>query len=486
MSRKKTNKILSFDDINKINQDLNNSKNHQLSFSNYPELCNYLNIPVCGGEQKKNQLKKLNYYLNLKQLDDNSFILSEAIFSLMDYDKNDLKELTEYTILSYILYQHKKDNQKCTVSLSYLAEMLGYITLKYKYFYSHPKELSEKTNIPISNVYEFFEKTNDLYHRYILDSLENLEKYKFLSSSKQYYGIEYVVENKGKLEKTKTVYGDYEEVLIPEITENCRPLSDKEIAHVLQIEEDSFFETIGFYNDFNKTTHDPEEIQYQKSSFLDELKQQNISLLSYLFSHRLEKKFFAIRHRKLVEEMNLSSAYKTYDIVYRYDRIYTNFQFIYNRLMKDVLNINDLDSKCILDEKNIFYNASSQIVETSSKKLLENTQKRHQREKNKILDSDPDKLNIQNIIDRETKEFKQMLDLLIYQQKNYDENFKQFSKNNYLLSSDFDNIFSDNLSSLSQKNEKFLNRNKNISDSDKYKDVKKYITKKNASTKNKK
>ena len=118
--------------------------------------------------------------------------------------------------------------------------------------------------------------------------------------------------------------------------------------------------------------------------------------------------------------------------------------------------------------------------------MLENTQKRHQREKNKILDSDPDKLNIQNIIDRETKEFKQMLDLLIYQQKNYDENFKQFSKNNYLLSSDFDNIFSDNLSSLSQKNEKFLNRNKNISDSDKYKDVKKYIAKKNASTKNKK
>ena len=456
---KKNNKIISFDDVNRINEDLNNSENHQLTFENYPALCDYLNIPVVTGNQKITQLKKLNTTLDLQKNDD-SFIIKKAIFPIADYDKSNLKELTEYTILSYILYQHQEGRSHCTVSISYLAEMLGYITLKYKHFYAHPKQLSQQTSIDEKTVYEFFEKTSDLYNRYIVNSLETLEKYNYLFFTKKYYAVENIILDTGKQQKVKTKFGDEEIHFVPNVTKKCRELSDEEISKVLKIEDDAFFETIDYDRKFKNLS--PDELKQSKIAFLDSLKASNVSMLSYLFSHRLEKKFFSIRSRKLMEQMNISSAYKTYDIVYVYDKIYNGFQFTYQKILKE----HNINASNILNKKNIFFNASSELIETSSDKLLDNTKKRHEREKQKI-EQDPliplsQKEKTKALIDRETKEFKQLLDLLIYQQKNMDENFKSISKNNYVSSDEFDNIFSDNLIDIKNKNDKFKKRNKNL------------------------
>lgn len=428
-------------DIDKIQKDISDSQYKQLVFKNYPDFCKYLNIPVLKGDSKISQLNKLKKLIHIEKQNDNSLIIKNILLPMFDLDKNNLKQLTEYTILSYLLYQHKDERNNCTVSISYLAEMLGYITLKYKYFYTHPKELSSKTDIPISTIYEFFEKTNDLYNRYITESLNILEKYKILSVSHKYFGVEYVISDKLHETINLTDFGDEEVQFTPEIQQECRELTNDEIQKLLIIERDAFFETINF---------SPNE---DKEAFLNELKQNKISLMYFLFSHRLEKKYYSIRHKKLVEELNLSTAYKAYDIVYDYNSIFSTFQYTYQNLKDNGI----LDS--------VFYNASSMIVDSSSTKLLDNTKKRHEREKSKIEDSNKsqsEKDKMKSLIDRETKEFKQVLDLLIYQQKNNQDEFLLPAGSDFLDANSFNKHFDLDVKDIKKKNQNFKKRNREL------------------------
>ena len=68
-----------------------------------------------------------------------------------------------------------------------------------------------------------------------------------------------------------------------------------------------------------------------------------------------------------------------------------------------------------------FFNSSKQLSLIASQKLLENTKKRHEKEKQKIdeLDiSDADKKKYKSLINRETVEFKQLIDLLLVPDNN--------------------------------------------------------------------
>lgn len=480
-------------DLNKISNDLQNSPAHKLTFVSYPKLCSYLGLRVLKNNSKIAQLKQLSTILKFEINEDKSISITDIIssknvdkpidmktFISEVYDtyistkKNKttskaLKQLTEYTILSFLLYHHdflvktKKpiNHTSCVVSMSYLAEMLGYITLKYKYFYTHPKELSSKTNIALDTVYEFFEKTNDLYNRYILESLNFLEKYKMLAVSQKFYGIEYSVSDIAHEEVDYTSFGDAEVNLLSTVSQKCRPLTDDEISKLLSIERESFFEAIQFFQSPNET---PEQVEKNKQDFLNELKSQNISLMYFLFKHRLDKKYYAIRHKKLIEELHLTAAYKAYDIVYDYDSIFSSFQYTFKDLQKQGIISN-------------FYDASSMIIDNSSTKLLDNTKKRHEKEKNNCtldtsvyqnknqssnLDETIEKERLSKLIDRETKEFKQVLDLLIYQQKNQQSQFKNVAKDNTISEKEFEEQFDKQLESINKKNTNFKKRNSNL------------------------
>ena len=423
-------------DVDKVNEDLKKA-NNLLIFKNYPDFCRYLDIPIEKGNSKKAQLEKLHFYLDYKKADNsNEFVIKKAFYPILEYDKNDLKQLTEYTILTYILYFHENFNQdesspKCTVPISYLAEMLGYITLKYKYFKSHPKELANKTDIDLYTIYEFYDKTKDLYTRYISESLNVLEKYKFIATSKSYYGLEYVVSDTYSEKSNYTDFGDEEKVFTPDVFTQCKQLSDEEIKKVLKLEADAFFETIDFYEDVT-----------QKTAFLNNLKQKGMSILSYLYSVGLEKKFFKIKHQKLVDNLKLAAVFQCYDIIYNYDYILPMFKTTCENL----------------DEKIPLYHASSAIIENSTLKLFKNTKLRHQKEKKKF---ETDELT-QLLIDRETKEFKQLLDLLIYQQKNYEEDFKDIANKNFVNLSTFNNQFDKQLLEIQKINQNFKKRNKKL------------------------
>ena len=423
-------------DIDKINADLTKA-NNLLIFRNYPDFCRYLDIPIEKGDSKKAQLEKLHFYLDYNKADDsNEFVIRKAFYPILEYDKNDLKQLTEYTILTYILYYHENFNDdesspKCTVPISYLAEMLGYITLKYKYFKAHPKELANKTDISLSTIYEFYDKTKDLYNRYISNSLTSLEKYKLIATSKSYYGLEYVVSDSYSEKPNYTDFGDEEKIFGPDVFTQCKKLSDEEVKKVLKLEADAFFETIDFHEDST-----------QKILFLNNLKQKGISILSYLYSVGLEKKYFKIKHQKLVDNLKLAAVFQCYDIVYNYDYILPMFKTTCEHL----------------DEKIPLYHASSAIIENSTLTLFNNTKKRHDNKK-KNFETD---LTTQALIDRETKEFKQLLDLLIYQQKNSDEDFKSVADKNFISSSKFNNYFNNQLLQIRSKNQNFKKRNKKL------------------------
>lgn len=433
--KEKKDKKVMFVDIDRINEDLKKSNNF-LIFRNYPDFCRYLDIPIEKGNSKKAQLEKLNFYLDYKKSDgSNEFVIKKAFYPILEYDKNDLNQLTEYTILTYILYYHENfnkedDSPKCTVSMSYLAEMLGYITLKYKYFKYHPKELANKTDINLHTIYEFYEKTKDLYKRFILNSLETLEKYKFLASSTCYYGLEYVVSDTCSEQTKYTDFGDEEKVFGPDVFKKCRKLSDVEVKKVLRLEADAFFETIDFQGDTS-----------QKTAFLNNLKEQGISILSYLYKIGLKKKYEQIKHQKLVDNLHLAAIFPCYDIIYNHDYILPMFE----------TTCQNLDAKMPL------YNASSAIVENSTLRLFKNTQSRHEKRKSKTVDE-----NTQALIDRETKEFKQLLDLLIYQQKNSDEDFKDVLDNKFIDNSTFNKEFDNQMEKIQKVNQNFKKRNKEL------------------------
>ena len=173
-----------------------------------------------------------------------------------------------------------------------------------------------------------------------------------------------------------------------------------------------------------------------------------------VFKHRVDIKYYAVRHKKLIEELHLTVAYKAYDIVYDYDSIFSSFQYTFK----------DLQNQGIISN---FYDASSMIIDNSSTKLLDNTKKRHEKEKNNLnqtsdFDDITEKERLSKLIDRETKEFKQVLDLLIYQQKNQQSQFKNVAKDNTISEKDFETQFDTQLESINKKNTNFKKRNSDL------------------------
>ena len=424
----------------KIKEDIEKSKEKQLTFKNYPQFCEYLKIQKKTGRNKVLQINNLHTMIEFEKREDNSYIIRNVFPPIFSKKSKDLKQITEYTILAYLLTKGK-ESERCSISVKYLAEMLGYITLKYKYFYDHPKELAQKTNISIETIYEFFDKTHDIYNRYIKESLSILEQYKMLFVSKKYYGIKYSTkENLDKILK-RTEYGD-EEIEYTNINQDYRELSEYEIKQVLRIERETFFEVMEY-----------ERTEEEQKKYLQELKDNHISLLRCLYKKKKTEEYYNKRQQKLIEELNLFSAYQVYDIIYDYELIFSTFQYTYKKL----------EEKGIIDA--LYYDATNNIIDTAKNKLMVNTERRHEKKKEEMEKSskeEKEKEKMTKIIDRSTREFHQILNLLIYQQKNQEEKYKEYSKKNYISEEQFEEQFNEKMKIIEKRNNNFHERNKKL------------------------
>ena len=408
-----------------IKNDLQFSEDKKLHFNNYSDFCNYLNIDIKTSSKEKNkQLQRLKSELDFEQIESkqgnkilHTYIINDIIHPIMNLNKTKLDELTQYTILSFLLYQHRgQDN--CVISMNHFAKMIGYITAQYSYYYSYRKQLSARSSIPIYNIDEFFDKTNELYHRYINNAINSLENYKFISVNTVWYGC-FVDVADMYYEDSYTEFGDIEENLNANFYSNHRQLNKEERNKVIDLEIESFLEVTGM----KELPESLQEDYLQSISYLDS-KMKNI-----LHKKGLMYKYQKILKEKLIKELNISIVYKAYDIVYNYNRLYNMCKEISERLdLQDINNsIYDHDNnKFIFSVFDNYLSTSNQLTNISTKKLIENTKTRHEKEKQKIdlLNIDEkDKKKYKNLINRETIEFIQLSDNLLNSNPELKEDF---------------------------------------------------------------
>lgn len=399
--------------IEKIKNDLINSANNVIEFSTYRDFCNYLKIPFkSSSKYREAQLLDLKLELDFEKIkkSNNSYkyIIKDVMNPLINFDKNQLNDLTQYVILSYLLYQHSPNKLNCIIPKNRFAKFLGYITASYSYFYTYKNELSIKTNIPYYNINEFLDKTNDIYNRYISNAFDKLQKYKFVNVNTIWYGCECeILNNDLNHEEMKNEYGDVINILKSNIKKNHRPLTQIERDSLNDIELEAFLEVLGM--------NDLPEIDQQ--NFINDLKNKDISLEAYLKYYGLDQKYYKLKNIKLLKKFNIAYVYQAYDIVYNVDRIKNLCDMIAERFRIS----DDENSQKVFSVVETFFNSSKQLSLIASQKLLENTKKRHEKEKQKIdeLDiSDADKKKYKSLINRETVEFKQLIDLLLVPDNN--------------------------------------------------------------------
>lgn len=453
-------------DTNKVLEDLQKS-NNKLDFKNYSEMCEYLQLPLpSGGKQKQLQLKKLNKYLKYQKNDDNSYSIYNAFFPISDYDNKDLKELTKYAILSYILFNHSKNQElvdveqkhsRMSVPIGNLATLIGYVTNKYFYYKKHPNELSYATSIPLKTINEVLDKIGDLYYRYVESSLTSLEKYKFIALEKIYYGTEMITDYQQYDKKTE--YDDiFEKQCVFTKIQDKRRLTDEEIVVFQKLEKETFFEVMCKSKKFvEKYSNYDLSSKIGQNIFLSWMELSDLSMTGLLFSHHQIKLYYKLLSKKVYKELHLTSAFCSYDIIYNVDNI------------KDAFN-------CSL---NNFFDIKKIVNKNAYLKLLNNTCKRHEREKteldenfNSLINNEKYSGNIvedlittntnKNIINLETFDVQHLLPILMFEDisKLSDDDFSaeltkiQKQHNEMIKKLDLeDKSFNENVNSKIRKNQ---------------------------------
>lgn len=396
MSNKKfkDNKLLI--DYEKINADID-CNNSPLSFQSYKQFCSYLNIPLSSGKQKILQLEKLHNYLSYQKLPDNSFLISKAFFPIMEYNKKNLKELIEYSILVFILSQHSKDQSSFVTSISNMAKLIGCITEQYLYFYSHPKEFSYNTSIPLSTIQEFFDKTGDSYKYYLNQALIDLQKYNFIKFEKRFFGSEYHSFDDVVREIKSTPHGDQFVDFSSNISHSRRPLSDDEKSILISIERNTICSVLGFQ----------ESPSFSKADFLQSLKDKDITPISLIFKLKKQSDYFDLLNKSTFEALGLANISECYNISYNFDVLSSALQALYKSLSFKGISLSQQK------ELNKFFVSSS-----FSDKIKSNTLKRHLSEKNKIKNdislSSRQQKSLIHSINNESNDFSYMLSLLMY------------------------------------------------------------------------
>lgn len=412
-------------DIDKINEDLKSTS--ELHFQNYSDFCKYLNIEPVKGQAKSALMERLHNYLDYDKIGRSELVIKKAFYPIMEYDKNKLRELIEYSLITYLFsYYNSHNNSSVFVaSKHYLASIVGCITEQYTYYSKHTHELADLTNIPIETIETFFKRTDDTYKYYLDKALDKLSNFTFLNYEKRYYGsVCDKTDISLSLSSFKNDFGDSEDIFTVNNMNisNKRPLTHDERKIYLDLQRITFVEIMT-----NTISID------ERNQILDDMKIDDFSFFKSLYIHHKLDDYYKILNQKTFDAFGLIYVSECYDIVFDYNLI----KLALNNLFQDFQNNNQPSKiQSVLFDKYISNNLSenkNNVLLSLSDKLANNVVKSSNRKKDQVKNDNSLSVYKQKQLVKEqnqfVKDFKYMLNLLMYHYVKNKPDESQFIKN---------------------------------------------------------
>lgn len=159
----------------------------------YKELCEKLNQPVYGGDQKKNQLKEFARYINFESVN-RKYLIIEIYEKPLPSIKKSKDDSVYVKYIEYVLLQYlsKQPGYRLIIKPKDLWEMLGMVNEDYQ-VYNTNAIYEELYTLDIDmdhwEIDNFFHRCNNNIPKILDSSLESLRKRCLISYNKNAYMI---------------------------------------------------------------------------------------------------------------------------------------------------------------------------------------------------------------------------------------------------------------------------------------------------------
>ena len=299
----------------------------------YKELCNKLNQPIYGGNQKKSQLKEFKRYFDFEKVN-RKIIIIDIYDEVLDPEIRDTPKNAIYVkFIECVLldYLSKQKDFKVYITRTKLWLLLGVITenyIKYNKDREELKKLSNRmTDFEINN---FFKRCNNNFPKIIDSSLNSLQRRCLIKYSKPYMIIE------------KDIYGNVKH----------REANDSEVSYILKTKR-NIMKKFGveieiqiywngqeekYYEELNKIFKEEKEwegvylcykIVYDQENALEAFSKDAVKLCKLILNEKVIERMDTQANNLALEQMC------SFDKDFQYPRAYTNMQhMLSNKLLK--------------------------------------------------------------------------------------------------------------------------------------------------------
>ena len=271
-------------DKNEINLDLV-AKNLIIGdILSYKELCNKLNQPIYGGNQKKYQLKEFKRYFDFENV--NRKIIITDIYKNPSIEEAKNAIYVKYIECVLLDYLSKQKDYKIYISRTRLWLLLGVITENYVQYNKNREELKnideKMTDFEIN---DFFKRCNNNFPKIIDSSLNSLQRRCLIKYSKPYMIVE-------KDKNENLIY---------------REATDLEISYILKVKRKV-------------------------------MKQFNVEIEIQIYWNGQEEEYYDVLNKIFKEEQGWEGIYTCYKIVYDQENALEAFSKDAVKLCKLILN----------------------------------------------------------------------------------------------------------------------------------------------------
>jgi hypothetical protein len=362
-------------------------------FKNYPELCQFLNIPILDGSMKRAQLDEIQRFCLLTK-EKQSYVVKKTYDvpfpPTNKYGSSPYGKLTEL-ILCELLLQHEKNspNDPFVVSINELAKKIGFVNYMFGYYNKHPNQFSQNNNIPKLLVDELFHKIKRSYSGAIKTVLNKMENNQKLIICEEIVFVAKVDKNSVKYIKSsvKDKYGD-ETVKIDIVHTNkdliFQQVSEFEKKQIIEVQQQTLKE-IGCYNLQNVFMTGKQYFYYQtlQNNLVEHLgilfyyKAYNISFIKeYIYSNKVNliQQIKQLNNTFLNNIVNFKFSFKDNPLSDLTDNsdILKNIETFCNKLVKynynskqEYYNLSSSDNKKSVSDFNIDNNSEEHSLNNS-------------------------------------------------------------------------------------------------------------------------
>lgn len=307
-------------------------------FSNYKELCNFLDIPILTGNSKIAQEKELKRYVDFEK-EGHKYIIKEVYdipMPILSTKGSGYYETLEFIICRLLLNHISREGSTVyRTTINSLAENTGFVNNLYFEYLKHKNKLSAQLSVPVEVVEKLYKDSQRNYRGTIYRTLKKLEMDKVIKFQEVYYVQEIIEKDKIVLETDLDRFGDVQ-------THLYRPI---------EIE-----------GDFRKATEF--EIQTITDTEFKMLSRFNAENVYELYKNGNQVEYYNTVQRELINKIGIGKYYKVLEIYLVQEGIRKK-----ERKLSEVLKeLNDkFYQKLIKDENNSYKLVADQVIKLPSR-----------------------------------------------------------------------------------------------------------------------